>query len=197
MEVLKINDNKIKIMLSERDMRDFKLDSSELDYNDPVTRGKVFRVLEYVKRNYGFDHEGDKLLIQFYPSKDGGAELFVTKLGILNPQERKAVSRSDRVAMLTAKRSMYAFSSFSDLLAASKALSRNADVRESGLYLFENGTYYLELTERGDGRGDTVKEYAAVLEFATAVTLDKLPYITEHSECLAEKNAVEILASLA
>lgn len=196
MEVLKINDNKIKIMLSFADMQAFGLEASELDYNDTGNRRKIFSVLEHVKKNYGFDHEGDKLLIQFYPSKDGGAELFVTKLGLLSAADKRTVSRSDRVTMLAAKRSMYAFSSFADLLLAAKTIARISEVRESGLYLFENGTYYLELTERGDGKGDTVKEYASVLEFASPVSKDKFPYITEHGKCLANKNAVELLASL-
>lgn len=197
MEVLKINENKVKIMLSPLDMKVFGLEGAELDYNDKATRKKVFGVLEYVKKNYGFDHEGDKLLIQFYPSKDGGAEMFVTKLGILSPAERSTVSRSDRIAMLASKRSMYAFSCFDDLLHAARSIARSMDLRESSLYLFENGTYYLELTERGDGRGEGINEYAAVLEFAASVSKDKFPYITEHSECLADSNAVELLASLA
>ena len=83
MEVLKINENKIKIMLSPEDMKNFRLTASELDYNDSMTRQKVFKILEQVKKKHGFDHEGDKLLIQFYPSRDGGSELFVTKLGLL------------------------------------------------------------------------------------------------------------------
>ena len=197
MEVLKINDNKIKVMLSRADMRDFKLEGKNLDYNDADTRRRVFRVLEYVKAHYGFDHEGDKLLIQFYPSKDGGSELFVTKLGILNSRECRSVARSDRVAMLSAKRSMYAFSSFADLLMAAKAIARVADGGESELFLLEDETYCLELSERGDGKGDTVMEYAAILEFATPLSQDKHPYIIEHGECLASRNAVELLASLA
>ena len=197
MEVLKINENKIKIMLTPEDMKSYKLTASELDYNDSATRQKVFKILEQVKKNYGFDHEGDKLLIQFYPSKDGGSELFVTKLGLLTSGDKRAISRSDRVTMLNTRRAMYDFSCFEDLLCAAKAISRSADIRESGLFLFENGTYYLELMERGESRGETVKEYAPILEFATPVAKERFPYITEHSECLAAGNAVELLAALA
>ena len=197
MEVLKINENKIKIMLSAADMKNFKLTASELDYNDSLTRQKVFKILEYVKANYGFDHEGDKLLIQFYPSKDGGAEVFVTKLGLLTSGERKAISRSDRVTMLNTRRAMYSFSSFGDLLSAARSIVRCADIRESELFLFDDGTYYLEIMERGESKGDAIKGYTSILEFASPVSRDKFAYITEHSKCLASGNAIELLASLA
>jgi negative regulator of genetic competence, sporulation and motility len=116
MEVLKISDSKVKIMLSYADITKFRLQDGELNYDDPKTRRKIFDILDCVKKHHGFDYEGDKLLIQFYPSKDGGAELFVTKLGILSPESAKVISKSDKITLLNAKRSIYVFESFVDLL---------------------------------------------------------------------------------
>ena len=197
MEILKINDSKIKIMLSAADMQNYKLTSDDVDYNDNTTRQKIFRILDYVKKKFGFDHEGDKLLIQFYPSKDGGAELFVTKLGLLSVGEKRTIARSERVTMLNARRAIYGFASFGDLLLAAKAMNRIGDIKHSELFLFENGTYYLEIMERGEGRGEFIREYASLLEFASPVPRERHPYITEHSECLTEGNAIEVLSSLA
>ena len=83
MEFLKISSGKVKIMLSAADMQKWKLSSDSKLTGDSILKSRVFKLLDHVKRHYDFEYEGDKLLIQFYPSRDGGAELFVTKLGLL------------------------------------------------------------------------------------------------------------------
>ena len=80
MDVLKISDTKVKIMLTRADVKKFKLDAEKVDYNDAKTRNSIWELLDHVKKHHGWSCENNKLLIQFYPSKDGGAELFVTKL---------------------------------------------------------------------------------------------------------------------
>ena len=92
MEVLKITDSKLKIMLSVEDMKKYRLTKDSVDYNDAKTRKSFFDILNQVKLSHGFNVERDKVLIQFYPSKDGSSELFVTKLGILPPSSEKAIS---------------------------------------------------------------------------------------------------------
>ena len=41
MEVLKISNTKIKIMLTKEDVEKYSLNVDDVDYNDPKTRGKV------------------------------------------------------------------------------------------------------------------------------------------------------------
>lgn len=196
MEVLRISDSKVKIMLSYTDIAKFRLQDSDLNYDDPKTRRKVFDVLDYVKKHHGFDYEGDKILIQFYPSKDGGAELFVTKLGILPPASAKTISKSGKITLLNAKRSIYAFDSFRDLLSAAKAIKHIKEIKSSELLLSENGNYYLEIFERGEEKGSVILEFAPLLEFGALISREKYTYIIEHSECLTGGNAVELLAAL-
>ena len=197
MEVLKISDSKVKIMLSYNDVTRFRLQDGELNYDDPKTRRKIFDILDCVKKHYGFDYEGDKLLIQFYPSKDGGAELFVTKLGILPPESAKAISKSSKIALLNAKRSIYLFESFGDLLCAAKAVRHTNEIKDSELFISENGSYYLGIYERGEIKGNIITDFAPLLEFGTPVSREKHTYILEHSERLIAADAVRLLASLA
>lgn len=196
MEVLKISNGKIKIMLSPEDMKRYSLNAEELDYNDQKTRVKVWRILDHIKKNHGFDPEGDKLLIQFYPSKDGGAELFVTKLSGLSKGNEKFISKSGNVTVLDSKRTMYCFDSLEDLIQASKIIYGTDKIKDSELFYSESDGYYLEITERGASRLGEISEFAILLEFASKTPKEKIPYITEHCKQLTDGSAVEKLAKL-
>ena len=196
MEVLKISNTKVKIMLSLEDMKKYALNTDNVDYNDPKTRAKVWKMLDFVKKNHGFDPEGDKLLIQFYPSKDGGAELFVTRLSGLSKGNERFMSKSGNVTMLDSKKTMYSFESLSDLIHASKIISRTDRIKESELFYSDTEGYYLEITERGASRLGEICEFAILLEFASKTPKEKIPYITEHCKKLTNGSAVEQLSRL-
>lgn len=196
MDVLKISNTKVKIMLTPEDMKKYALDIEDVDYNDRGTRGKVWKILDYVKKNYGFNPDGEKLLIQFYPSKDGGAELFVTKLAGLSKGDERFMSKSGNVTMLDSKRTMYNFPNLEDLIQASKIISGAKSIKESELFYSDADGYYLEITERGATRLGQICEFAILLEFASKTPDEKIPYITEHCKKLTDGAAVEQLSRL-
>ncbi len=196
MDVLKISETKIKIMLTMADVQNYGLDALGADYSDKATRTKVWKILDHVKKHHGFDHEGDKLLIQFYPSKDGGAELFVTKLINLLPKNERAISKSESVTMLETKKRIYRFDDFGDLIKAAKIINGRESVGSSELFFAEDDGYYLEIAERGASRLGSICEFAILSEFAGTVPKEKHPYIIEHFKRLTDGNAVELLAKL-
>ena len=157
---------------------------------------KVWKILEHVKKNYGFDHEGEKLLIQFYPSKDGGCELFVTKLGILPTASERTIAKSDRITMLTTKRSLYRFESLEELILAVKLIKDTESAKYSEVFLGEFGEYYLEIMERGASRGCGISEFDRLSEFSEKVDKSRYPYITEHCKKLTDGDAIKVFASL-
>ena len=196
MEVLKISSTKIKIMLSPEDVDKFSLNVGDVDYNDPKTRTKVWKILDAVKRDYGFSSEGDKLLIQFYPSKDGSAELFVTRLKGLSRGNERFMSKSENVTMLESRRTMYNFPKLEELIQASKIINGSKSIKESELFYADDEGYYLEITERGGTRLGQICEFAILLEFASKTPEEKIPYITEHCKKLTNGSAVEQLSRL-
>lgn len=196
MEVLKISNTKIKIMLTKDDVEKYSLNVDDVDYNDPKTRGKVWRILDVVKKEHGFSSEGDKLLIQFYPSKDGSAELFVTRLTGLSRGNERFMSKAGNVTMLDSKKTMYNFPSLDELIRASKIISGAKSIKESDLFYSESEGYYLEITERGGARLGEICEFAILLEFAAKSPEERIPYITEHCKKLTNGSAVEQLSRL-
>ena len=81
MELIVISHTKIKIMLAPMDMKLYELSPCSLDASNERTRSALRRILADADRESGFDTEGERLFVQLYASKDGGCEIFVTKLG--------------------------------------------------------------------------------------------------------------------
>ena len=195
LEFLLIGESKIKIVLSEEEAVRYKLSGNSGDLGSGGVRRAFWQVLDLAKAEVGFDPRGDKVLIQLYPIKNGGCELFVTKLGILPESSARLVSKSDRVAMLQRKKSLYSFASLEDLSAAARAVRAAAGEITLTSQVYEaEGRYFLSIEEYGKG-GEQV-EFPCILEFSTPLTAELSAYITEHSLCLAESQGIELFSSL-
>ena len=195
MEILKINDSKLKIMLNPDDMKKYRLSRESVDYNDAKTRKSFSEILNHVKNTHGFNTERDKVLIQFYPSKDGGSELFVTKLGVLPSASERTIARSERVTMIGARRTLYYFESLNRLTAAARMLRGIGEYKSTDVYLTDEGEYYLDLCEKTAGEGGT-DIASKMLEFSRSVPPSSFAYIREHYKRLTKGNAVELFSAL-
>ena len=83
MEVILIDPDKLKIMLTAPDMQRYALDTARLEgmtCTDTRTREAFRHIFHDAETETGFHTEGARLLVQMYTSKCGGCEIFVTKL---------------------------------------------------------------------------------------------------------------------
>lgn len=186
LEFLLIGESKIKIVLTREEADEMNLVSQNI--SDADNRRAFWKLIGVAKERVGFDPAGDKLLIQLYPMKEG-VELFVTKLGILPDSSARLVARSDKISLLSKKKSLYAFDSLDDLVSAARSVRAvSGDIHiESDAYM-ANEKYYLSIEEYG--KGGEVVEFPCILEFATPITAELSAYIVEHSECLATGDAI-------
>ncbi len=76
MELIVISESKLKVMLSEDDMREYELD----DMNSAQTREAFRSLMRAARDKCGFNGLEGRVFVQLYRSKAGGCELFVTKL---------------------------------------------------------------------------------------------------------------------
>ncbi len=195
MEFLLIGDSKIKIVLNADEAEGQGLNTSAPDISGPAARRAFWRILDRAKAEVGFDPAGDKVLIQLYPIKNGGCEIFVTKLGLLSDSSARMVSKSDRVAMLSKKRSLYSFEELSDIIGASCAVCSLAKGLSPGSDVYTDGTrYFLAIEEYGKG-GEPV-EFPCILEFGTPLAPELSTYICEHTTCLTEGDGIEQFSKL-
>lgn len=87
MELILISNTKLKIMLSESDMRHYKI-NEEADCAEPETRRAIRNLLERAREQIGFNTEGSEIFVQLYTSRRGGCELFITKTSLEEPAEK-------------------------------------------------------------------------------------------------------------
>ena len=196
MEFLLIGESKLKIVMTDEEMKKYKLDSFSLDGDSAASRRSFWQILDEAKSEVGFDPSGDKVLIQFYPVKCGGCEVFVTKLGILAPTSAKLVSKSDKVAMLSRHKRYYHFQSLEDLSRASLSIKRAAKdaLPTSDVYVSGEHGYFLSVDEYE--KGGEGAEFPSVQEFGRQLTADMGLYISEHCQRLTNGDGVDKFSKL-
>jgi len=194
LEFLLVGESKLKIIMTAEEMVRHKL-SPDQDAGTASQRRAFWQVLELAKREVGFDPAGDKVLIQFYPTKPGGCEVFVTKLGILSGTSARIVSKSDRVSMLSRRKSFYIFDTAEDIISAAKAIKRLSDEPpESDVYVSDKGKFYLALDEYA--KGGELAEFPCVLEYGRILAPDFGVYVEEHCEKVAGHNGIDSFSRL-
>ncbi len=82
MELIVIDDRKLKIMLTPPDMRHYDLHAERMTTTNAATRRAFRHIFDDARERIGFDTAGERLLVQLYTSRGGGCEIFVTKLGL-------------------------------------------------------------------------------------------------------------------
>ncbi|MBQ9162974.1 MAG: adaptor protein MecA [Clostridia bacterium] len=90
MELIRIGEGKLKIMLTPPDMVKYHLNCDELDCTSEDTREAFRHIFDDARAEVNFDTEGERLFIQLYTSRGGGCEIFVTK--IQSPRTERANS---------------------------------------------------------------------------------------------------------
>ena len=163
-------------MLDKDEMKKFGLDKEELDYSEPAVRNSFWQILDIASVECGFSTKGEKVLIQFYPSKTGG-EIFITKLGSLSKSAERSISSSSKVAMLSSETKIFRFDDLNSIVSAVHVNFSNLTDSVKA-YLAENGYYYLVLEERNNSK------LGVMSEFASEVPKELEAYIRERSKII-------------
>lgn len=186
MELILIDDSKLKIMLSAEDMKLYDITCETIDYDDSLSRRAFWDILSEARDRTGFDTGKDKVYVQVYPSKSGGCEMFITKLPPgTDGDESRSECRSGTAKQ--AKKCVYRFDSLSDMMNACREMKNCGYERCSAAYADGgNGRYYLM----------TDTEIPLACEFrGRSCRLNSTYYISEHCKKLCD-DAVGVLGSL-
>ncbi len=183
MELILISERKLKVMLTKADMDALELTCDNIDYDNTETRRAFWSILDEAKHKTGFDAAADRVYIQVYPGRNGGCELYVTKLA------------GERDGGVTVKQSTHAeagaayrFESMELLLLACKRL-RDASYSGGSEAFFADRRYYLTLT-------DPPGQYDYVSEYGMRLSGELHCYFTEHGKPICGEEAVATLAEL-
>ena len=133
MEIVRISEEKLKLTLAKEDLERYSLRIEELDYDKTETRRVIWQILDDAKKRTGFDAAADKALIEAYPGRRGGCEIYVTLLG----EKKKRKTTKGRTTV-------FRFGSASALFGLCRRLSAMGRKYESDLYRLEgDDSYYL------------------------------------------------------
>lgn len=208
MEFILIGEDKIKVMLTEEDLGEFELSADELDYANTETKRMFWDVLSRAKARTGFDTDGQKVLVQLYPSKDGGCEIFVTKLGSIykdideNSNAQPILTESStqkrkrkNPASEKAYSAVYSFLKLEDMIRVCRELERRGFHEESIAYISDAHIFYLVLCGSPQEIGILDERYRFINEFGELENTKTAKQILgEHADPIAKQNAVSALA---
>ena len=133
-----------------------------------------------------------------YPSKEGGCELFITRIGLLCEEENKKSPQSGQKkihARVTAReaerRQALCFEELPPLLSLCRRLSNSDCIRESSVFRDEMARWWLMLAGTGSECFCYAREYGKEVR----ADLARL-YLAEHATPVCAKDAVECLSAL-
>lgn len=216
MELIVISENKLKIMMSAPDMEFYGLDEDEFYCSVSNTRKILERILKNSPVMTGFEtiSPDDKILIQLYPEKSGGCELFVTRLSLCEadntqedafympdeneeklllptPQKRTVTARVAVKPTLT-----YSFEKFDYVCLACRELVSRRFAGDSSLYRADSGKYYLFIGTKSD-ENEKSSPSSFLSEFGELENTENVSLILlEHGTCVCPSDAVQTFSEL-
>ena len=208
MELIVINENKLKITLSAIDMHEYGLDENEFHLSITNTRRVLSKILHNSPIKTGFESEtpNERLLLQLYPEKAGGCELYVTRLTIDDESYEKeeiGMAEQENRLLPIAKSQFeqktgalcYKFENFSNLVNACKASVITSSPLQSSLFLGDDEKYYL-FVEKTDLNED-LQSINLFLEFGVRENSEKTRLtFYEHGKEICKNNAINVLSRL-
>ncbi len=213
-----INERKLKIMLSNDDMIRYDICGFEERLSGENINGCLGDILREIRGRIGFCVDGERLCMQYYPCRDGGCELYITKLDTNDAQDTpvsaeisqpladeskkkyKSFVKTDDI--MTAGVEIF-FENINDMISACRAIADiRTDITISSAYI-SNGsdsTSLLLIPQKTSDRvitllsefGTTIKHIPQ--ESSTSVAgndIKKDKYVM-----IADDNAIEILSKL-
>ena len=205
MELIRISDNKLKIMLTPMDMRQFELCSDNF-YDDSEKMHHSFRLLlDEVRRQSGFEADDHRISVQYFPSREGGCEMFISNLS--TERDKSSCALTPAQEMQPAPRThgsfsrsfAYRFEGLEELLSVCRRLlPMDYIISASSAYRDDSGRYYLFLSTFATSPFTTPEELYFVVEYGSIENASQLRlYLAEHGTVLCLEDAVGTLGTIA
>ena len=188
MEYIPITDSKLKIICEEEDLALYGLSADSLEYGDEAGRHFIEDILDKAQKKLGFESKHHRILVQIFPSIDGGCEIFISRLGLL--AEENSLCQK-----------LFFFDKLDFLLEVCKRLALiNSELKSDAFYLDGKG-YYLIIEMNTDLLEEyglfSLDEYSFILEFGTSEDIqERAPYLYEYAKQICKGNAIKTLSRL-
>ena len=201
MEFIRINDSKLKVILSRSDLDEFDIKTDELDYSNTETKRMFWDIIGRAKKSVGFCCDGVRVLVQLYSSRDGGCEMFVSKLENLKslPDEGNSLCYKPiyKKGETECRTGAFSFENLDWLISVCRRLLGIGYSEESSAYAGDDGKFYLFLDGLDASGYFAVDEYSFISEYGSQENTEALKrFLTEHGSVICPTDAVKILSAL-
>ncbi|MCQ2355035.1 MAG: adaptor protein MecA [Clostridia bacterium] len=188
MELILINNTKLKIMLTADEVRQYDIDREGEGGCD--MRRTFAPVLDRARERCGFDASAGRVFIQLFPSREGGCEMFVTKLPSppSGPEQTGARQKSvtPDVAQSTpydgdyelpdSAEAYFGFDTVGGLVSGCRLIRAAGEGEGSRAYLTDGGRFLLRVSGKTERAAGTAVGEFARREARSAMLI----YIPEH-----------------
>jgi negative regulator of genetic competence, sporulation and motility len=189
MELKLVNENKLKIVLTNEDMALMDITFEEMDYNeDVVTRRVLWEILDKAKRQTGFDVGTENLYINVHSDKNGGCLIYVTKdtkKSVLHTHTYEKKYKTKFYTGIKKKRLLYVFDNSEVLIEVCNQLSMMNYNGKSDIYA-DDKKYYLYIEDNIDFPLDSISEYGVLINNPLFSF-----YLDEHTKKILAADAVK------
>lgn len=204
MKIEKIDENKIKVILSLDDLQERDIDLGALSYNSPQTQKLFMDMMHKAELEHGFLVGDSQIFIEAVPTPPEGFEIIVTK--VEDDKEFESIhkyikSKLRKSDLSTKKRSkkvstniiIYSFSSFEDLCQGVSHINPSYS-NEGSIYKY-NSNYYLVIPKNLETSITTEPLEIILNEFGEKVSNSAFfeGFLDEHGEKLIDENALGII----
>jgi negative regulator of genetic competence, sporulation and motility len=203
MELIRISDSKLKIMLTPMDMRQFEL-STDNFYDDSEKMHRSFRLLlDEVRRQSGFEADDHRISVQYFPSREGGCEMFISNLSGERDRGTCALTPAQEIKPVTRTRGSfyrsfaYRFEGLDELLSVCRRLLPMDYITASSAYRDDAGRYYLFISTFAASPFATPEELYFIVEYGSIENASQLRlYLAEHGTTVCATDAVGTLGAI-
>lgn len=204
MELIRISDRKLKIMLTPSDMSQFEMNAERLGEDSEQMRRSFRLLMREVRRKIAFDLDDRRVSVQYFPSREGGCEMFVSS----SPQEegkKRALQsvapvplpiRSAKTAQVFHRETACRFRDMETLLRVCARLQAIRFAGESTAYRDRGSGYWLLLRVGAPSPFLAPREFSFLSEYGEIRNAAYLRlYIREYADLICDR-AVEQLSAL-
>lgn len=206
MELILINDHKIKITLNAFDMERYGINENDFHLSGVNIRSKLEQMLHNCANKTDFFEPcvKDKLYMQMYPEKDGGCELFVTRIEmgveeegmVYENNERFLPPKKEHVVEKIKKKSLcYRINGLTSLFRACVELKSRGFNGESKLFVDQSNQYFLFLSNECSNSSDNKTKSpptSFLSEFGELENSERANLrLIEYGKLIFEQNAIE------
>ena len=195
MNIILISDDRLKVVLTDRDLSGYGIRIEDIDYGNTETKRVFWTILDKAKNETGFDAALSRIFIQIYPDSRGGCEMYVSRIS-----DRGSRRCTDGVRCAIGGESdgetvehIYRFSGLDSLISACRALMAYGFSGFASAYACDSAECYLIIKVALEAE-ERVVFYLSEYGESYVSRYGKWR-LMEHCRLISEGNAVSILGN--